>query len=44
MYLGVFVFISLAVLLTISEIAIFGQYPFDVFEYFITPEENFFEV
>ena len=43
MLTAVIVFIALGTILTLSEVAIFGNYPFNVFKYFITPEESFIE-
>lgn len=45
MYTSASIFIILAALVTLSEIAVFGTFEkINVFEYFITEDENFFEV
>lgn len=45
MYTSASIFITLATLVTLSEIAVFGTFEkINVFKYFITEDENFFEV
>lgn len=45
MYTSAGIFISLAVLVTLSEVGIYGSLEkINIFKYFITEDENFFEV